>query len=888
MKDRCIIAVSEAVGRKITKAEADTIEARILRSLRRAAAADPSAFRNMAAEERLKVAAKVAAGELKAEAELKKKRIVLAIQAHDRIMGYVDAMKAKGMDGVEALRRSLAVVNDNRSEGLPAETRIEAIRADAIRQLVDVFESVHPRIWGMFEDMDGVRALTKAIFGQKSGIPEIDEAAAQWLRVTSEMRQRFIDAGGKVGFLENWGLPQHHSQVKVRGAGMAKWMGDVYGKLDRSKYLTSDGRPMSDDELRGTLRVMWHTLATGGVSDMEPGQGPVTSMLANRRAVHRELHFKSPDDYLAYQRDYGERSLWGVMNSHVHGLARDIGMIEHFGPNPDQTFKTLLVKQMREEALMRPDAAQVYENKARRLSLLYDFMTGATAPIVSRRMALWFDNVRNWLVASRLGSAVITALTDEATVQLTARVNNLPAMELVRNELAALNPLNREDRLMAHRAGIALEQMTSHLNRWAQETLGSTWTNKMASSILRASGLEALDQARRQGFAVTMLSAIGRLTRKFGSLDELAPEDRRMLDAKGVTPTDWAFWRAAELENFGAGNGVLTPEAVQQIAIDKHPELRRAIEAERAQVAAARDQKFASIDRATLTDEEKASSKATWGRVYDEQIAAMPEKLRRDALLRLLGHALEEMDMAQIRPGMENRFMTGAMTQRGTWKGELTRSFFVFKSFPLAMITKHFARGMGMPTVGGRAAYLASMVAATTVLGAVSQTINDLLIGKDPRNYNPFVGKHGLKNWFAAFLKGGSLGIYGDFLFSQATQGTQTSPMGTLLGPMAGFVDDLYSATQGEMIKAAQGKPTNMGAKLVQILKANTPGANLWYAKAALDHLMFNQLQEYVNPGSLQKMQDRAQAEFGQQYWWNPHAQFDGLRAPNFGSMLGQ
>ncbi len=48
------------------------------------------------------------------------------------------------------------------------------------------------------------------------------------------------------------------------------------------------------------------------------------------------------------------------------------------------------------------------------------------------------------------------------------------------------------------------------------------------------------------------------------------------------------------------------------------------------------------------------------------------------------------------------------------------------------------------------------------------------------------------------------------------------------------------------------------------------PGANLWYAKAALDHMIFNQLQEYFSHGYLRKMEQRSKKEFNQTYWWRP------------------
>lgn len=222
--------------------------------------------------------------------------------------------------------------------------------------------------------------------------------------------------------------------------------------------------------------------------------------------------------------------------------------------------------------------------------------------------------------------------------------------------------------------------------------------------------------------------------------------------------------------------------------------------------------------------------------------------------------------------------------QRGTWKGELSRSFFLFKSFPLAMIERHFMRGMGMETAGGKAAYIASLVAGTTVLGAAALQINEVLMGRDPRNMNP-AEKGGVRNWIQAMLKGGSLGIYGDFLFSEQTQ-HGGSPVASLLGPVIGMGEDILNLTQGNLVQLSQGKTTHAGAELVKFAKSNMPGANLWYTKAALDHMVFHQLQEYFSPGYLATMRSRAYREFGQQYWWEP-GQVAPDRAPDLSRAIG-
>jgi hypothetical protein len=836
MKQKCIEAVSKALGRQISQAESVKIEERILKNMRQLQRENPEGWRGMPAADRLRAAAGQAAGQLVNEAKLKRLRVELSVKAAASIDNYISQQRAKGMTGLESLRRTLVFVADGKSDRLSAESRAKAIEADNIRQLIDTFESVDPKFWGLMESNEGIAVLTREIFGENTGNAVAKKGAAAWKKVADDLKKQFNALGGDIGELEDWNLPQHHSQMKINKAGVDQWVSDIFSKLNRSKYVNEDGSLFSDTQLYDFLRGAWETLATGGINKIEPGVKG-SSMVANRHRDSRQIHFKDADSYLEYQQQYGEKSLWGVITGHVNALSKEVAMLETYGPNPDNTFKTMLDKHLRSDAMADPKKTGKASREAKRLSSLYDFVAGKVDPIVNEHLATTFDTLRNWLVSSRLGSAAITAISDEATIHLTAKVNNLPEMQLIQNELRAFNPADAQERALAQRAGLGLDVMLNNLNRWGQDTLGQTFSSKMAHTVMRASGLEALDGARRRAFGATYMSALGEMTRKYYNLSELDPTDNRILLSKGITENDWSVWRLAELEDWGGG--VLTPESIMRIP----------------------DQRLANMGN--------------------------PKQLKRDATLRLLGVVLEETDMAVIRPGAEERFISGAAMQRGTWKGELTRSFFLFKSFPIAMIRRHWMRGYGMETAGGKAAYIASLVIGTTLLGAVSQTVNDLLQGKNPRNYNP-AEEFGWRNWMAAFLKGGSLGIYGDFLFSGATNHGQQGPIASLLGPVAGLVEDSYNLTQGNIIEALQGKDTNFGAELVRFVKSNTPGANLWYAKAALDHLIFHQLQEYFSPGYLRRMERRTRNEFGQTYYWQPGADFSEMDAPDFNKAIGE
>lgn len=110
-----------------------------------------------------------------------------------------------------------------------------------------------------------------------------------------------------------------------------------------------------------------------------------------------------------------------------------------------------------------------------------------------------------------------------------------------------------------------------------------------------------------------------------------------------------------------------------------------------------------------------------------------PERVKFEAMRKLLGAVTEEVDMAVITPGAREQMFVGSGLQRGTWKGELTRSVFLFKSFPISVVMRHWSRAMGMPSAGGRAAYIATFLASTTMLGALSMQITDLINGRNPK-----------------------------------------------------------------------------------------------------------------------------------------------------------
>jgi hypothetical protein len=838
MKQKCIQAVAQALGRTLNATELKGIEQRMVKAMRTIARQDPMAWQAKSMSDRLNEAAQLAGKDLVQEHHLDQVRTALTILAHDRIDAHIQQQAQKGMTGLDALDRTLAFHADGKSNFLSIETQARAVGNDALRQMIGTLEASNSKWFGLFENHEGVRSIVKEIFGESTGVKEAADGAKLWKDVTTALRQRFNRAGGDIGELDDWGLPHHHSQTLVAKAGRDKWVQDTLPKLNRAKYVNEDGTMMTDQQVSEFLGHAWESIATGGANKVTPGQFAGNGARANRGSASRQVHFKDADSYLSYWQQYGERGLYEVLVSHVQGVAKDIAMVETYGPNSDHAFRYFRDKLVMEAKLADPTKLGDIEKHAINTENLYNEVSGKTLPVASRALANGFDTLRNWLVASRLGSAIVSSFSDEGTLYLTAKVNRLPQMQVLANELSAMNIANRTELRMARGAGLALNSLIASLNRFGQNGLGAAFSKKLANTVLRASGLNAITEARKRAFGVTMMGALGSITKSHASLKGLDPHDNRILLSKGITDEDFAVWKAAQPEDWGGGNNtMLTPDAIY--------------------------------------------------RVPDSAIASLgdPRKLREQAATKLLGVVLEETDMAVIEPGAKERTITGAQLQRGTWKGELTRSFFLFKSFPLAMLMRHWNRGMSMPNMGGKAAYISTLLATTTVAGVMSLQVSELLSGRDPRNLNP-AEKGGVRNWIQAMLKGGSLGIYGDFLFSDASQHGST-PLATVTGPVLGLGEDMFNLTQGNIVQALQGKKTNAGAESVKFVRSNLPGASLWYSKATLDHLIFHQLQEYFSPGYLATMRNRAEREFGQKYYWEPGQPVPD-RAPDMGAIVGE
>jgi hypothetical protein len=227
----------------------------------------------------------------------------------------------------------------------------------------------------------------------------------------------------------------------------------------------------------------------------------------------------------------------------------------------------------------------------------------------------------------------------------------------------------------------------------------------------------------------------------------------------------------------------------------------------------------------------------------------------------------DRASFAVLEPDARTRATMLRGTRPGSVEGELIRFIMQFKSFSVATIQKQWGReiyGRGADTLGqalrngnGELLGLAQLMAWTTLAGYGAMSTKDILKGKEPRN--PLDAK----TWAAAFVQGGGAGIYGDFLLGE-TNRFGGGLLQTAAGPTLGTIDDLHD------LKNRLQNGDDSAAAALRVAIGNTPFANLFYTRMALDYLFLWRLQESINPGYLRRMERRVEKENGQTFLVRP------------------
>jgi hypothetical protein len=662
-------------------------------------------------------ASEAAAKAFEFEAALKRRQTMLQLRAQQKI--------AADLRGFRVDRPGLAaealLAADDRAPYRNVEFMEKALANQHFAMLNELVHRFSRDGLGRVRDVATLHDVLKEAFGEDTGNVTAKTLSKAWLETAESLRLLFNERGGAIGKIEKWGMPQTHSMMAVRSVSFNDWRDFLMGNdtreglLDRGNMVDQEtGLPMTPQRLELALRSVYDTIISDGWNDRTPGAFSGSGKLANRHANARFLIFKDADSWLQYSQKYGRplskmsqsfdpgSAIYDAMISHIHGMSRDIVMMERLGPNPKATLRWLQDSIQKEAHLPKyagDKRIKQATSSAVRLDNLFNELTGGFKvehPTLARTMS----SIRSWESASKLGSAFLSSLGDVATQYVTRRFNGLPAMRVGADYLRSLKPTSAADRAHAarqwHIAESAIRTMGSY-NRWTGEAMTGEIPTRLSNAVMHLSLLNKWTDEGRKLFNKQVWAAITDNADK--SWDTLGKgimdrRFRRMLQRYGFSEGEWNEIRSTPLQEDGGAHWIL------------------------------------------------------------------PDNVSPDLARRVAEMALQETEMAVPSSSLRVRAAVDANLRRGSIPGEMFRSVLQFRGYPLQLFWTHGRRAL---EEGGWGAtkYAATLFITSTVMGALSYQLAQIATGKDIANMNLYENPDFIAQ--AAF-KGGGLGIFGDLL----------------------------------------------------------------------------------------------------------------------------
>lgn len=681
--------------------------------------------------------------------------------------------------------------------------------------------------------------IVRELHGQSSGNANAKAIADAIEQQRERLRNLFNSLGGDIRKLDDYGVAHIHSGPKIREAGFQAWADDIYGRLDWSRIIDNrtgkpfavapGARPFREDADR-LLDEVYKNITTNGWHDRTPGFSVGAQALFNAHGEQRILHFKSADDWMAYNEAFGAQNPFQAIISQMQSMSRDIARMRAFGPNPKaglenaiqvmqkgaseapRNRRSSLARKIYARKLGAVQPEEIVNRKAIKARVMHGVMTGEFEQPAHETVAALAANTRNLLTAAQLGAAVFSQTTDMITMRQAAAAIGLNKggsfARVMKSITTGIEPQVARDLgfIMDSWANAGAARARVYGDVWSPELSG-----RVTNVVMKLNGMEALTNHERLGVALAFGSDLAGLAGK--RFDELHPGMQRFMSERSITARDWDLLRdPAVLYTDPQGGKHMNPRWF--------------------------------LEHSTL-----------------------PRHEAEDLSIRFGGLIEAHLDRSIPLTSLRGRASTGGGSRPGTEWGEIARSFGMYKSYAFSLMFSQMQLWRELHgDFASKALFMTKFAAGMIVAGAVSVQLKELVKGRDPRQMDS------AKFWGAAFMQGGGLGIFGDF-FSASTSRTGGGFGEVLGGPVVGAASDISRAVGSNLTRAHEGKPPLLGRDLVNLGRRYNPAATYWPTRVALDRMLWDQLQLALDPeaavGFAQAERRRAR-DYGNQAWWRP------------------
>lgn len=626
-----------------------------------------------------------------------------------------------------------------------------------------------------------------------------------------------------------------------RSAAFNAWYDDTLDLLDLEK--TFDTSDLT--QVRAQMEKIHEGLYSGHHgSPADPAElmgFTPTLNIAKKTSQRRILHFKDAEAAYKYNEMFGIKRLSDSIFSDLHFRSRNITLMKNMGPNPQLGFDTA-IRQLKDELRGTENSAAHMDSlqdsvTASALKMSWAEVSGFNAHPENLSAARMTGNIQSMLAIAKMGMSTMSSLGDKAMLQVEMAFQGISGLDTMLKQITGMFGRDTEGLRVLRALGVGMDGIQgSTMSRYALNDTASGWATKLQQKFFDLNFLNWWTDRNKASAGELMAHHLGdQADVKWGDLE---PETRKVLNLYELDDMDWDAMRSTVWKK-ESGEAFIIPDEFNKI-----PD--------------------------TVIDGLLARDNLNFTK-------ANRKKARRDLNSKYRTYIADRVDHAVPTPGAAQRKWLNMGTKAGTPLGVAMRLLTMFKGFPITVFTKVLGRDVfdsAKVSASPRPVreFLASnhkgkfrvaqLVAMTTIGGYVSGAIKDALKGRKPKELITD-GKVNLDTFNDAMLRGGGLGIFGDFLFSEYDQAYR-SVLNTMAGPVFGQLPLVTTAAT----KAKGGEFP--GRELGKLTKDNTPYINLFYIRPILDYLVLWNLQEMLDPGSLKRMEDSVRTYNNQGFFVEP------------------
>lgn len=647
----------------------------------------------------------------------------------------------------------------------------------------------------------------------KTGDLVAKEIAKNIKEVQQYMLYRIREAGGDIGEIDDYIFQQSHNADTILGlhndydTAVGMWAERILPLLDRERTF---GPGASDEQIADTLRNVADRItgrSDSPLSDMPDNAIAILSDrdLAKNPFKSRFLHFKDGDAFQLYNQKFGQKDMFTAIAASTRSAGRVVGLYEILGPDPEGMFKKILKKNNLDSKTGRSHRTGykgMFHNIFNASPVdVFKEVSGITTRGSQSTIGQFGAGFRGWQSMSKLGGAAIASANDLSTagVLVSNRLgkNMLEVHSELLTEFASMVPPgNRKE--WAKKMGLVFDDflLLENARFGSIDSLGQPgWSTKMQHKFFQMNGLSFQTQTARLTVGRFMNREIAEVAGK--PFNELTEQLRATFRSYGISEEQFG-----KLKNF-------IPDEVNG---------------------------FRFIDEEMIREADLDLYKKWQVMMYDVMHAASPEPDAKTRAFFLRGHQADDVVGQVLR--MIYQF-----------KGVPT--YLAHTVVPMSVAAKKPSAKMidfiKDPTMVGT---LAKSIAAYTAVGYMTLSLKDMVNDREPRSLRD------PKTWADAMVYSGAAGLYGDFLLGEMHRyGGGAGVLKSLAGP--GVSEAVDAAAM--MKKVFDDAPDNpRGPRIVgnlsvgetlRFAQRNTPFANLFYTRMAVDNLVMRELHETLNAG---------------------------------------